>query len=509
VTVSDLVVLLPLIILAAGAVMLMLVIAFYRNHPLTFGLTLAGLAAAFISLLFISPALPRQVTPLLVVDSYAAFYIGLLLAASFAVALLAYGYLGRSNAQPEELYLLLLVATLGSAVLVTSSHFASFFLGLEILTVSLYTLIAYLRTQRSIEAGIKYLILAGVSSAFLLFGMALVYADLGTMELAQLSALLAQASGSPGLFLLTGLALMIIGIGFKLAVVPFHMWTPDIYQGASAPVTAFVATVSKGGMFALLLRYFAQMDVQTYRSLFVVFAAIAVASMFAGNLLALLQNNVKRILAYSSIAHLGYLLVAFLAGGAPSPGSGQAPSALPPSGVAGQSLGVTAASFYLAAYFATTIAAFGVVAVLRPAGGEREMEDMEDYRGLFWRRPWLAAIFTAALLSLAGIPLTAGFVGKFYILAAGIGSALSHRALGILWALAIILVINSAIGLYYYLRIVVIMGLQPLPAEERPSVTPAVPLAGGLALAAMLLALVWLGVYPTPLIRVIETMVDW
>jgi NADH-quinone oxidoreductase subunit N len=476
VTGLDLLALLPFIVVAAGSVVILLVIAFYRNHTLTFGLTLGTLAAGLVSLVMIRPALPRQVTALLVVDDYTAFYVGLFFITGLAITLLAYGYLGRTQGEPEELYLLLLLATLGSTVLVASSHFASFFLGLETLTVSLYSLIAYLRTPRSIEAGLKYLVLAGVSSSFLLFGMALVYAGQGTMQLAELASLLSGQAGSQNLFLLSGLALMLIGIGFKLAVVPFHMWTPDIYQGASAPMTAFIATVSKGGMLAFLLRYFVGLDAAAYPSLFLVFALIAVASMFVGNLLALLQNNVKRILAYSSIAHLGYMLVALLAGGA---------------------IGVTAVTYYLAAYFATTVAAFGVIAVL--SGREREMEDLEDYRGLFWRRPWLAAVMTAALLSLAGIPLTAGFVGKFYVLAAGIGSAL--------WALVIILVINSAIGLYYYLRIIVAMGLPALPAGERPGLVPAVSVAGGLALAMTLAALAWLGVYPAPLIRVIEATV--
>lgn len=476
-TPNDLLILLPMIILAAGALAIMLLIAFYRNHILTFALTLADLALALASLLLIAPRLPYQVAMLFIFDEYALFYLGLLLAASFVVVLLTYGYLQKREGQHEELYLLLLLATLGSAVLVISSHFASLFLGLEILTVSLYILIAYLRTSaRSVEAGIKYLILAAVSSAFLLFGMALLYASLGTMELTQVVALLVSRATGQDLMGLTGLALMLIGIGFKLAVVPFHMWTPDIYEGASAPVTAFIATVSKGGMFAFLLRYFGQMNLETYPSLFLLFALIAAASMFVGNFLALLQSNVKRLLAYSSITHLGYLLVAVLASGP---------------------MAVTAATYYLVAYFVTTLAAFGVVAVL--SDSQREAETMADYRGLLWRRPWLAAIFTAALLSLAGIPLTAGFVAKFYVVAAGIGSTL--------WALVIILVVNSTIGLYYYLRLIVAMGQQSQPGEESRRAAPALPLASGLALAVLLLLLVWLGVYPAPLIEMIQATV--
>jgi NADH-quinone oxidoreductase subunit N len=474
-TSSDLITLLPLIVVAVASIAVLLAIAFDRNHGITAAITLSGLALAFITLPVISANVPRQITPLLILDGYALFYLGLLFAASFVVVLLSYGYLAGREDNPEEFYLLLLLVTLGSAVLVSSSHFVSFFLGLETLSVGLYVLIAYLRTsERSIEAGIKYLILAAVSSAFLLFGMALVYADLGTMEFAQMASISSSNGNNPAIFL-AGLAMIIIGAGFKLAVVPFHMWTPDIYEGAPAPVTAFVATVSKGAMFALLLRYFTEMRVQAYGSLFLVLTLIAIASMFVGNLLALMQNNVKRILAYSSIAHLGYLLVAFLAGG---------------------QRGATAVTFYLVAYFVTTLCAFGVITVL--SGQKRDADAMDDYLGLFWRRPWLASILTAAMLSLAGIPLTAGFVGKFYILAAGIGSAL--------WLLVIILIVNSAIGLYYYLRIVVAMYRNASP--EVSAAIPSLSLVGSAALAGLTLLLVWLGVYPAQLIRMIQTVIE-
>lgn len=477
-TPTDLFVLLPFIVLAAASIIILLVIAFYRSHRLTFGLTLAGQVLAFATLPLIASRLPQQVTSLFIIDNYAIFYLGLLLAASLAVTLLAYGYLQKRPGDHEELYLLLLLATLGSTVLVVSSHFVSFFLGLELLTVSLYTLIAYLRTaERSIEAGLKYLILAAVSSSFLLFGMALLYAELGTMQLAEVAALLlARQTNLQSSFLLIGLALMVIGIGFKLAVVPFHMWTPDIYEGASAPVTAFVATVSKGGMFAFLLRYFGQMDTQVYLSLFWIFALIAAASMLVGNLLALLQNNVKRILAYSSIAHLGYVLVAFLATG---------------------SIAVMAVTYYLTAYFVTLLTAFGIVALLSTADGEAEA--LEDYRALFWQRPGLATIFTMTLLSLAGIPLTAGFIGKFYIVTAGVGSAL--------WSLVIILVVSSAIGLYYYLRIIVTMGLQVEPDRPQSALARSLPLGGSLVLAILMVLLIGFGLYPAPLIDMIQNTV--
>src|SRR5580692_4841479 len=424
----DLLALLPVLLIAASAVVVMLGIACKRSHALAVGFTLAGLIAAFVSIWVAVPLAPRQVTPLLLVDKFALFYIGLIVASAAVVAVLCYQYFEEHAGQREEVYLLLLVATLGCAVLVASSHFASFLLGLEVLSVSLYGMLAYLTDRRvALEAGIKYLILASASAAFLLFGMALIYADTGTMEFSRLSEL--TLSGS-GFTLVAGIALTITGIGFKLGVVPFHLWTPDVYQGGPPPVTAFVATTSKSAMVALMLRYVYMSGALRYHAVFLVFAIIAVLSMCAGNLLALRQTNVKRILAYSSIAHFGYILVAFLAG---------------------STMAIEAVAFYLVAYTVTMLAAFGIVTVLSSSGHDAEY--LEDYRGLFWRRPAIAGVFTAALLSLAGIPATMGFVGKFYVLAAGANA----RA----WPLIVILVATSVAGLFYYLRIVAALYADP------------------------------------------------
>ncbi len=471
-----LMVLSPLIILAAGAILIMLVIAIKRNHTLSFIVSIIVLVMSLGSLVFIANSVPQVIAPLVVVDSYALFYIGLIMVSSLAIVLISYDYLRQLEGEHEEYYLLLLLATLGSTVLVISQHFITLFLGLEILSVSLYILISYLnQREQCIEAGVKYLILAAASSAFLLFGMALIYNATGTMEFGLIPQRLAiTRAGSVLVF--SGLVLMLVGIGFKLAVVPFHMWTPDVYQGAPAPVTAFIATISKGGMFALILRFFITFDIYRYDTMLLIFSIIAIASMFTGNLLALRQQNVKRILAYSSIAHIGYLLVAFLAG---------------------RRYALPAATFYLVAYFVTTIAAFGIVSVL--SSREGEAEDIEDYHGLYWRYPWLAAIFTAALFSLSGIPLTAGFVGKFYVLIAGVHSSL--------WLLVVILVINSTIGLYYYLRIVVAM-FNPAGQGEKSTaiLNPGVSLIGSLVLAVMMLLLIGFGVYPFQLIDLIQSI---
>ncbi|MBE7426036.1 MAG: NADH-quinone oxidoreductase subunit N [Ideonella sp.] len=473
---ADLLALLPLLVLSGACVVVMLAAAFWRRPAAVMALALLGLALSFIALPLAAGAAPRQVTPLLTIDAFALFYMGLVFAATFVVVILAYAYHARAAAPHEAIYVLLLLAALGSAVLVASSHFASFVLGLELLSVSLFALIAYPReTDQPLEAGIKYLILAGVSSAFLLFGMALIYAEYGSMDFGAIGAIVARGAGGM-VFTLAGVALILVGIGFKLALVPFHMWTPDVYQGAPAPVSAFVATVSKGAMLALLLRWFVVTD--GYRSPTIVLAlsAIAIASILAGNLLALLQDNVKRILAYSSIAHLGYLLVAFLAAG---------------------TLAAEAVSYYLVAYFVMMLGAFGVVALLSPGGLRPDTEDLADYRGLFWRRPWVAGVFTAMLLSLAGIPLTMGFVGKFYVVAAGVGAQL--------WLLVVILVVGSAIGLFYYLRIIAAMCERE--PEAGAAALPAPTGVGAWTLAVLTAVLVWLGIAPAPLIWLLQQTV--
>jgi NADH-quinone oxidoreductase subunit N len=466
---QDFVSILPLIVLAATSILVMAAVAIRRSHVASLLITVAGLSVALAALGPSSSAAPRHVTPLFIIDGYALFFTGLILAASIATAVLCYGYLERHDIDRDEMYVLLLIATLGAAVLASSSHFASFFLGLELLSVPLYGMIAYLRHGReSIEAGIKYLILAAAAAAFLLFGIALVYAETGSLAFAPLGAVLA-ADGRRGL-LLPAMALIVTGIGFKLAVVPFHMWTPDVYEGAPAPVSAFIATVSKGAMVALLMRYFHVSGLRETAEIRTLFAVIAIASMAVGNLLALMQTNVKRLLAYSSIAHLGYILVAFQAGGARA---------------------MNAVAFYLVAYFVTMLGAFGVVTVLSNA--ERDADEMEEYRGLFWSRPVLASVFAAMLFSLAGMPLTAGFVAKFFVVAAGASSAM--------WVQILVLAVTSGIGVFYYLRVILALFAAEPQAEAvrpHPSLTPACIILGLLTAA-----LVWLGVSPGLMLKLI------
>jgi len=469
ITAADLLALSPLIALSSAAVIVMLAIAFRRDHRLTFVLTIAGILISLVTVPLVSDVTPRLVTPLLIVDRYALIFIVMAYAAGLATVVLCWEYFRVREGQPEELYILILTALLGAGVLAAARHFASFFLGLETLSVSLFALIAYpLRERRALEAGIKYLVLSGVASAFLLFGMALIYAETGTMEFTALGTM-------PGTFpAVIGTILIVVAVGFKLSLVPFHLWTADVYQGAPAPVTALLATVSKGSVFVLLLRYGLESGILRAPVLNVLLALIAAVSMLVGNLLALRQNNVKRILAYSSIGHMGYLLVALIAVNA-----------------IGGDFAAEALMVYLAAYFVMTLAAFGVVAVMSPA--DREAEELDDYTGLFWTRPWLATVFSVSLLSLAGIPLTAGFIGKFYLFAAG--------SQGSLWMLLGALIVGSGLGLYYYLRIVFQMAQTPAALQAEPE---ARPVGAHLLLAVLLLLIVGLGVYPAPFIDLLH-----
>jgi NADH-quinone oxidoreductase subunit N len=301
------------------------------------------------------------------------------------------------------------------------------------------------------------------------------------MELSQLAQLAPETWAPSGLLALAGMGMILIGIAFKLALVPFHFWAADVYEGSPAPVTALIATASKGAVFALLLRYFGAMRMQIRDPFFVIFTVVAIASMFLGNYLALLQNNLKRLLAYSSIAHMGYLLVAFLAGGR---------------------LAVTAVTFYLLAYFITTLGAFGVITAL--SNKETDFSRIADCRGLAFRHPFLGVVLAAMMFSLAGIPLTAGFLAKFYVLLAGVRSAL--------WLLVLVLVANSVVGLFYYLRVIITI-YQPMHAGITPEgggatrPAPSASMAGGIVLIVLTVGLIWIGVYPGPVIHWIDGLV--
>jgi NADH-quinone oxidoreductase subunit N len=472
-TLDDIIALLPALILAVAALVVMLLAACNRSHGMASRTTAISQALALASLPLASDMIPRSITALLLVDEFALFYAALILIGGMGVTILSHGYLDGKLDRHNEYYALILLASLGGLMLVMSVHGASFFLGLELLSVSLYVLLAYTREEpRALEAGIKYLLLSAAASAFVLFGLALLYFLTGELAFA---AMQTSLEGTGRTVCLVGLSLILTGIGFKLAVVPFHLWAADVFDGSPTPVTVFVATVSKIAVVGLLLRALVHTGGYADKAVTDALSILAVGSMFAGNLLALLQDNVKRLLAYSSIAHLGYLLVGVIAGGA---------------------LGAEAVGFYVAAYMVTMLGIFGVLILLsRPYA---EAERLEDLDGLMWRDPLAGSIWVIAVLSLAGVPLTAGFVIKFYVVVAGLSS---DR-----WLLVLFFVLNSVIGLFYYLKLIRVVLARDSESSEgqRQAIVPRWTWPDGVVMATLILAIVWLGVYPIPFIDLIE-----
>jgi NADH-quinone oxidoreductase subunit N len=465
---TDFLSLTPVIIIALAPIIIMIVISIRRNYEVVFGFSVLAFIAAIASIFYILPVIPRTIAPLFIIDRYSLFFLGIILISALLVTLLSYNYLKQLDGVREEYYIIIFTSTLGAALLPVANHFILFFLGIETLTLSLYILIAFEKSKdRSIEAGIKYLVLASVSSAFLLFGMGLIYVTFGTMQFSAIGAAIMHLAKLTPLFTY-GFGMLLVGIGFKLALVPFHMWTPDVYQGAPAPVSSYVATVSKGAVMAVFIRLFFSIKGFDNQSIFMVISGIAILSMFAGNLLAIQQKNIKRLLAYSSIANMGYLTIILLTG---------------------SSNGIQTAIFYLITYFITTIGAFGVISLLSTQ--ELEAEQLEDYKGLFWKRPWIAIVFTLCLLSLAGIPLTASFIAKFYLILEGMKAGLL--------ILIFAMIINSVIGLYYYLRVITSM-FSAADNMELPSVS----VLGKVTLALITIGILVLGIYPGWLIDIIE-----
>ncbi|MBS9404670.1 NADH-quinone oxidoreductase subunit NuoN [Halomonas sp. TRM85114] len=468
-TATHLLALMPVILVAATVLVVMLGIAWRRRHTPAALVTAAGLGLSLLALLLVSPMAPIE-TPLMVIDGLALFAMTWILLAALASIGLAHAYLGGFAGPREEFYLLLLSATTGAMVLVASRHLATLFLGLELLSMPLYGMLAYaFHERRSLEAGIKYLVLSAAGTAFLLFGMALLYAQSGRLDLAGLAASLVE----PGVWALSGAALMLVGLGFKLSIVPFHLWTPDVYEGGPAPAVMFLASVSKLAVFVVLLRLV--LAVPAFQGLEGVMGALALISMLVGNLLALAQSNLKRLLAYSSIAHFGYLLVALAV-------------------VNGATL--ETGMVYLVTYLVATLGALGVITLMSTPWRGEEATALHEYRGLFWRRPFLAGVLTVCLLSLAGIPPTIGFIGKFYIIALGVEA---ER-----WWLVAGIVLGSAIGLYYYLRVLVTLYLPGprMPRFDAPEDWHR--RAGGLVVVGLALLVLLLGVYPIPLIESLE-----
>jgi NADH-quinone oxidoreductase subunit N len=464
---TDLLLVLPELIWCGFGALLMLLQPFVRSRKV---LTFVAVVGALLGIMgnFYAVHNPGSAfSDLVAADPFSIFFSHLVGLVAVLVILAAAPYLDRERLADAEFYALVLFATAGMGVLASAQELLTAFIGLELSSISSYILAGYRRdTLKSGESSMKYFLLGSFATAFFLYGIALVYGVTGTTNLLRMNASDPTITLLPSPMLKLGLALILIGLGFKVAAAPFQIWTPDVYEGAPTPVTALFSAGPKAAAFALLLRIFADVHAAT-QFWFWAFWIMAVLTMFAGNLGALLQTNVKRLLAYSSIAHAGYVLVAV---------------------AARSETGTAAAMFYLAAYALMNVGAFAVVTHL--SGKGERFVSVDDFAGLAERQPFTAALLTVFLLSLIGVPLTGGFFGKFYIFKAALESHL-------VW-LTVLGLLNSAVAAYYYLRILVVMYMH----EPSEAASAAEPLSAGMKAALVLPALgtFFLGIFPSALL---------
>ncbi len=468
----DLRTVLPEVIVAtlAMAVLLWDVLAGARGRRVLAPATVLGLAAAAAAVFWVGHRPPAFAGAYLR-DAATQPLQAIALLSAVMATLLAADYLRRTGLERGEYYALLLFACLGAMVMAAAGDLIVLFLGLETLSIPLYVLAAFRRGDvRSQEAGMKYFLLGSFSTAFFLYGVAFLYGASGSTGLA---ALARAAAGGLTPLLGVGVALLSIGLAFKAALVPFHTWAPDVYEGAPLPVTAYMAVVAKVGAFAAVLRAFPLALPGLAGQWTPLLAALSVATMILGNLVALVQRSMKRLLAYSSIAHAGYLLIGVAAGTAD---------------------GAWAMVFYLVAYLFMTLGAFAVVLLLQRAGEEADL--IEDYAGLGGRAPWLAAAMAVFMVSLAGLPPTAGFIGKFYLFSAALGAGQP--------AVALVGVLTSVVSVYYYLRVPYLM----FAGREVGGLTIARAPGVRFVLITAAVAVILLGVLPGAVTQAVHPLVD-
>jgi NADH-quinone oxidoreductase subunit N len=470
---------LPELLWCGFGVLLMVFQPLTKSRTLLTGIAFVGALAGMLTSVVAYQHAGTGFFSLIRSDAFSLFFHLLVGLVAVLVILASDSYLHRENLDCAEFYALILFATAGMGVLASAQELLTAFIGLEMSSISSYILAGYRRdTLKSSESALKYFLLGSFATAFFLYGIALVYGTTGTTILDSMG------SADPASMLLKlGLALILIGLGFKVAVAPFQVWTPDVYEGAPTPVTALFAAGPKAAAFALLLRIFATVPAAT-QYWFWAFWILAALTMFVGNLGAVVQTNVKRLLAYSSIAHAGYILVAFAAV------TGMATSDTSPDGAIPA---YAAVLFYLLSYALVKVGAFTIVSQL--GGKDEKYVTLEDYAGLSQRHPVAAASLALFLLSLLGLPVTAGFFGKFYIFKAAINSNL-------IW-LAILMAVNSIIGAYYYFKVIVAMYWRQ-PAEDSAATAPiAFPAAVNVVVAICALGTVYFGLFPNQALRLL------
>ncbi|MDA8141416.1 MAG: NADH-quinone oxidoreductase subunit N [Desulfobacteraceae bacterium] len=470
----------PEIVICAFALLILMWQVFAKQSQNVLGyIGFIGVVTALIMVVYMpssfgSRSVVDTFNGLWVVDNYSRFFKLIFLIGTGLTILISIKYIKQEVMPAGEYYAMLLMATLGMMIMASSADLMPIFLGIELMSISLYVLTGYARTRMiSNEAALKYFLLGSFATGFLLYGIALLYGASGTTNIAGIFSYI-RTSNINNHIIMIGMALLLIGFGFKLAAVPFHMWTPDVYEGAPAPITAFMSAGPKAAAFAAFVRVFLEALPAMHNHWVPVIWWIAVLTMSVGNVIALVQDNIKRMLAYSSIAHAGYVLVGFVAGG---------------------KLGTPGILFYMLAYTLMNIGAFAIITYLGDVGEKRIT--VKDYAGLGFQYPIASVALSLFLFSLAGIPPTAGFMGKFYIFSA----AIEAGYLG----LAIIGVLNSVVSVYFYLKITVAMYMKT-PETQVEGAKPALAFAPMLALAVLISAygVVRLGIFPTVYLNLVQ-----
>jgi NADH-quinone oxidoreductase subunit N len=468
---------LPEIILCVFAIFIILLDPFLSKERKMISGHVAWIAVvlAFFANLSLWDLQETTFSDMFLVDNYATFFKFIFLASSFLIIFVSMNYLKREEILHGEYFGLILFSTLGMMLLASGFDLVIIFLGLEIMSVSLYVLTGFRKGDlKSNEAALKYFLMGAFATGFLLYGIVMMYGSVGSTNLEQIIKTIALGEAGSSLMVWAGAGLLLVGFGFKIAAVPFHMWVPDVYQGAPTPITAFISAGPKAAGFAALLRVFLFSFVTIKVDWTTIVWIMAALTMTVGNIIAIAQSDIKRMLAYSSIAHAGYVLVALVAGG---------------------ETGISSALFYLLSYTFMNIGAFTVVILLGRKG--QENTGLDDYSGLATRSPLLAIMMSVFMFSLAGFPPTAGFMGKFYVF----GAAVKSGFVG----LVVIGVLNSLVSVYYYLRVVVIMFMRaPEPEAQR------IPIAFGTGL--VLLISVWgvlhLGILPESLLNLAQASIS-
>jgi NADH-quinone oxidoreductase subunit N len=472
---SEYIRILPEIILCVFGVILMVLeaVTSEKQKPALGTLSLVAILAAFFGNLYAYTYAGQAFQNMITVDGFGTFFRGLVLVVGFLCVLASFGYLRREQAETGEYYALILFSLIGQCILSTANELIMVFIGLEISSIATYILAGFLRNdRRNNESALKYFLLGSFATAFLLYGIAWIYGSTGSTNLDEIRRVLGDPSIAPSLVVIgIAAALILVGFAFKVSAAPFQIWAPDVYQGASSPVSAFMSAGPKAAAFAVFLRVFMTAFGSLSARWIPLLWSIALLSMFIGNFAALTQSNVKRLLAYSSIAHAGYILVAF---------------------TADSQLGVAAVMFYLASYALMNVGAFVVISHV--ASKHERYVRIEDLAGLAQREPATAALLAIFVFSLIGVPLTGGFFAKFYVFRAALDAHL-------VW-LTILGLVNSAVAAYYYLKIVVAMYMQE-PGEATTHLGPLSP-GTRVAIWASALGVLLLGIFPSLLLNFVS-----